>query len=158
MHKIDVYVEPHYPLKKKVLAAAARAALEKGEVKGQVLITISIIGDRKMRQLNREYRQIDKTTDVLAFPYSFSAGTTKFVEQNPEGDLNLGDVVISYPQLLERAAQEDLLVDEMASFLVIHGVLHLLGFDHEKAEEASLMEPLEDSILSELFPSLQVLH
>jgi len=158
MHKIDVYVEPHYPLKKKVLSTAATAALEKGDIKGDVLVCLSVIGDRKMRQLNREYRQIDKSTDVLAFPYSFSTGTTKFVDQNPQGYLNLGDVVISYPQLLERAAKEDMLVDEMASFLVIHGVLHLLGYEHEKDDYAAKMEPLEDSILSELFPSIQVIH
>ncbi len=157
MHNIDVYIEPHYPLKKRLLSDAALATLEKGEVKGDAIVSISVIGDRKMRQLNRDYRQIDATTDVLAFPYAFGTGTTKFVEEVPEGYLNLGDIVISYPQLLSRAAKEDLLVDEMASFLVIHGVLHLLGMNHEKDEDAAKMEPLEDQILTDLYPSRQVI-
>ena len=155
MHNIDVYIEPHYPLRKKQLSEAAKAALANGEVRGEASLAISIIGDRKMRSLNKEYRGIDSTTDVLAFPYAFGAGKVHFVEAADENVLNLGDIVISYPQLLSRAAKEDMLVDEMAAFLVIHGVLHLLGYDHEKAEDSAKMEPLEDKILSELYPAIE---
>lgn len=157
MHKIDVYIEPHYPLKKKQLSVAAVKALEAGQVLDDAQLSISIVGDRKMRSLNKEYRGIDKSTDVLAFPYTFGTGKVKFVEAESSPYLNLGDIIISYPQLLERAANEDMLVDEMASFLVIHGVLHLLGMDHERSEDAEKMEPLEDGILSELFPQIQVI-
>jgi probable rRNA maturation factor len=64
--------------------------------------------------------------------------------------LNLGDVIISYPQLIERAAKEDTMVDDMAKMLVVHGVLHLLGYDHEKQTDAAAMEALEDQVLSSL--------
>ncbi|OGY30192.1 MAG: rRNA maturation RNase YbeY [Candidatus Woykebacteria bacterium RIFCSPHIGHO2_12_FULL_45_10] len=128
-----------------------------GEVRGEATLTISIIGDRKMRALNKEYRGIDSPTDVLAFPYAFGEGKVKFVDSDDPNVLNLGDIVISYPQLLARAAKEDTLVDEMAAFLVIHGVLHLLGYDHEKDNDAAKMEPLEDKILSNLYPALEVI-
>ncbi|MDP2671151.1 MAG: rRNA maturation RNase YbeY [bacterium] len=158
MHKIDVYIEPHYPLRKKQLSAPALATLEEAGVKGDSLVSVSIVGDRKMRALNKDYRGLDQTTDVLAFPYTFSSGKEKFVEAENSEYLNLGDIIISYPQLLERAAKEDMLVEEMAAFLVIHGTLHLLGYDHERDEEAAKMEPLEDAILSKLFPAIQVVH
>lgn len=157
MHNIDVYIEPHYPLRKKQLSVAALKALEAAEVKGDAALSISIIGDRKMRALNKEYRGIDASTDVLAFPYTFAVGHVKFVEAGENPYLNLGDIIISYPQLLERAAKEDMLVDEMAAFLVIHGTLHLLGLDHERDEDAAIMEPLEDKILSDLYPNIQVI-
>ena len=149
--KINVYVEPHYPLKKSLLTAAADTALSAANVKGKIEVSISVIGDRKMRQLNREYRSIDKPTDVLAFPYSLQTKENPpsggFVSP-PSKYLGIGDVIISYPQLLERAAKEDMLVDEMARLLVVHGTLHLLGYDHEEGEDAAAMETLEDKALT----------
>lgn len=149
-YKISAYVEPHYPLKKALLARVAEATLSAEKVKGKVEIAISVIGDRKMRSLNREYRGIDAPADVLAFPYSLQTGEPGEFVTPPSKYLNFGDVVISYPQLLERAAKEEMMVDDMATLLVVHGVLHLLGYDHEKPTDATAMEKLEDQILSSL--------
>ena len=66
-YKVSAYVEPHYPIKKSVLINAAAAVLDSEKVKGKVTFAISVIGDRKMRQLNKKYRNLDKTTDVLSF-------------------------------------------------------------------------------------------
>src|SRR4030042_3790819 len=147
-YKITTYVEPHYPLKKPLLISAAESALSVADVKRKVEATISVIGDRKMRQLNREYRSIDAPTDVLAFSYTLDTGRPREFITPPSKYLNLGDVVISYPQLLDRAAKENTMVDDMAMQLVVHGVLHLLGYDHEKPQEAIAMEELEDKVLS----------
>jgi probable rRNA maturation factor len=146
-YKINIAIEPHYPLKRSVLVAAATATLDAAKVKGKVELTISIIGDRKMRELNRQYRGIDAPTDVLSFPYSLQTGKPKEFITPPSKYLNFGDVVISYPQLLERAAKEETMVDDMARQLVVHGCLHLLGYDHEKPQDAQIMEALEDQIL-----------
>ena len=149
MHKIDCIVEPHYPIKRSILAAAANAALEAAKVKVKSALSVSIVGDRKARQLNKQYRGIDKPTDVLAFPSLEMDKPDRFARP-PSKYLYLGDIVISYPQLLQRAAKENTLVDDMAAFLVTHGVLHLLGYDHEKDDEATVMEKLEDQILLSL--------
>ena len=148
VYKINSYVEPHYPIKKSLLVAAAESALKTANVKGKVEITVSVIGDRKMRQLNKEYRSIDAPTDVLTFSYTLQTGKPREFVSPPSKYLNLGDIVISYPQLIERAAKEETMVDEMASSLVVHGVLHLLGHNHEKPQEATSMEVLEDKALS----------
>jgi rRNA maturation RNase YbeY len=148
---INATVEPHYPLKRSQLKKAAIETLEIADVKGDVRVDIGIIGDRKMRELNREFRGIDKSTDVLSF--SFEIANTKgknFVNPPDPKYLNLGDVIISYPQLLERAAKENMLVDDMTNLLVAHGVLHLLGYDHEKPQDFLVMEKLEDQILEKL--------
>ena len=149
--KVTSYVEPHYPIKKSLLTLVAEATLQAVAVKTKAEVAISIIGDRKMRQLNKKHRGIDTPTDVLAFPYSLQTGPPAggFVTP-PSRYLNLGDVIISYPQLLARAAKENTMVDDMARLLVVHGVLHLLGYDHEKPDEAQVMEDLEDKILKSI--------
>ena len=151
-YKVTAFVEPHYPIKKSLLVAAATACLEKAKVKGKVEIAISVIGDRKMRALNKEYRDVDAPADVLSFSYALETGKSRKFVSPPSKFLNLGDVIISYPQLINRAAKENMMVDDMASLLTVHGVLHLLGYDHEKPADALVMESLEDQIL----PSLQI--
>ncbi|MCH7541741.1 rRNA maturation RNase YbeY [Patescibacteria group bacterium] len=149
-YRLSAYVEPHYPLKRSLLTSAANSALISANVKGKVELAVSVIGNRKMRQLNREYRKIDAPTDVLAFSYSLQTGKPREFITPPSNFLNLGDVVISYPQLLDRAAKEETMVDEMAQILTIHGVLHLLGYNHEKPQETVVMESLEDATLSSI--------
>ena len=124
-------------------------------VKGSVEVAISVIGDRKMRKMNRDFRGIDKPTDVLAFPYTLdNSRPADFITPPNQKYLNLGELLISYPQLLDRAAKESMLVDDMANLLVVHGVLHLLGLDHGKPEEAVEMEKKEDAILTSLKPQV----
>ena len=155
MYKVNVFVEPHYPLKRAQLSRACIKALEMMMVKGNVEVAISVIGDRKMRKMNRDFRGIDKPTDVLAFPYTLDNSRPKdFITPPNQKYLNLGELLISYPQLLDRAAKESMLVDDMADLLVVHGVLHLLGLDHEKPEEAVEMEKKEDTILTSLKPQV----
>ena len=146
--KINAYVEPHYPIKKSLLVSAAQSALKVANVKAKVELAVSVIGDRKMRNLNREYRGIDEPTDVLAFSYSLQTGKPHEFVTPPSPYLNLGDVIISYPQLINRAVKEETMVDEMAQLLVVHGVLHLLGYEHEKPADAQAMEELEDKALA----------
>lgn len=148
---INATVEPHYPLKRSQLKKAAIVALETADVKGDVRVDVSVIGDRKMRFLNREFRNIDKSTDVLSFSFEVADSKTKeFVSPPDPKYLNLGDVIISYPQLLKRAAKENMLVDDMTNLLVVHGILHLLGYDHEKTQDALIMEKIEDQILQQM--------
>lgn len=78
-----------------------------------------------MQALNKKYRNIDKTTNVLSF--SINEGSPTIM---PTDKLRLGDVVLSYPQVIRDAARDDVLVDEKVEELVIHGTLHLLGVHH----------------------------
>ncbi len=149
--KVNALVEPHYPIRRKLLSNTAKKILELMDVKGDVTVDISVIGDRKMRSLNRDFRGKDKTTDVLSFSFELQADSKeKFINPPDPKYLNLGDVIISYPELLNRAAKENMLVDDMAALLVTHGILHLLGYDHEVPAEAVVMEALEDQILPQL--------
>ncbi len=109
-------------------------------VSGYAEVSISIVGDRKMRLLNKKYRQKDKTTDVLSFSQADSsvpikpgpAGGRGEWAKTPDGVLRLGDVIISFPQARKNARVKETLVDEEINFLIRHGLLHLLGIHHEE--------------------------
>ncbi len=107
-------------------------------------LSVELVGDSRMRRLNREYRKKDRPTDVLAFPMRES--------DNPCPTL-LGDVVISVPTALRQAREAGRSVDEELATLLVHGVLHLCGYDHERNKrEAARMHRRERAILQTIGP------
>lgn len=102
-------------------------------------LCVSLVSDVDMRELNRRYRQIDATTDVLCFPQKSDV--------NP--DL-LGDIVISYQTALRHSRKLEIAIEEELRLLIVHAVLHLLGFDHKKKKERETMREKEKEVLSYL--------
>lgn len=145
MLKVNFLVEPHYLVNRHLVRDAAQLAAKLSGLKTDAEITISIIGDRKMKTLNQQFRGKDATTNVLSFNTTETESISHF--KSPETkDLYLGDVAVSYPVALQEAIKENVLVDERVAFLVTHGILHLFGMDHEDPEEAKKMEKLEDQV------------
>jgi probable rRNA maturation factor len=97
-------------------------------------ISLSFVGDAAIRTLNRKYRDHDKATDVLSFPL-----VTNGSRRGPEERM-LGDIVISVDTAERQAAGYDATIDAELRRLIIHGILHLLGHDHERARERAAME------------------
>ena len=94
-------------------------------------INVTIVDDEEIRELNREFRDIDKSTDVLSFPL----GEDGVYDYNPETDaLMLGDIVISAEHALSQAELYGHGIERELAFLTAHSVLHLLGYDHENGE------------------------
>ncbi len=123
---IPIFVESRYRVDRKRIKKAISKVIEKHEVKGPVEISVAIVGDRKMRSLSLKYKGEDKTRNILSFSLSEGESTP---EQNET--LRLGDIVISYPQVIKEASEEEVLVDDKIDELVEHGMLHLLGINHE---------------------------
>lgn len=122
--------ETHYPVNRKKVREAITEVLEK-KISHTAEVSVAIVGDRRMKELNRTYRGIDSTTDVLSFPLNDPVYTKGqgFVDA-PDRILRLGDIVISYPQAVAEAAEENKLVDDVIVFLALHGLDHLLGIHH----------------------------
>jgi len=110
-------------------------------------LSLMLVGDRFMRRLNRRYRRKDRTTDVLAFPVR--KHSARPVPRAPRlAPALLGDVVISLPQAERQAARAGHSLDRELTVLVVHGLLHLLGYDHERsAREARRMSRREALVL-----------
>ncbi len=137
MQNIIVQADPRYNINKDAVRAFVSAALQKYNLRGRVEIGINIVGDRKMHELNKMYRGIDSTTDILSFaledPNSESLQHIPRVGfvASPDRILRLGDIVLSYPQVLEDASMDGKSIDSELQFLINHGVKHLLGIHHE---------------------------
>jgi len=129
MGNIFIRTDARYRVDRRRIREAAKRVFKNQGIE-DVSITIALIGDRKMRMLNKTYRQQDETTDVLSFPYAET--NVPFVNY-PEKALStmLGDIVISYPQARECARIESRLVNDAIDMLVEHGTMHLLGYDHD---------------------------
>lgn len=119
----------HFPVNRSKIRAAIADSL-RGMVKRKSEVSVVIVGDRQMRKLNREYRNLDSTTDVLSFPLNETVSPeTPFVDP-PDDILRLGDIVVSFPQAVSEALEENKLVDDKIVELVKHGLNHLLGIHH----------------------------
>ncbi len=136
MINIIVSSDPRYDVNKTAIQSAVASILQKHHIGGKVELGVNIVGDRKMHELNRKYRGIDSTTDVLSFALEDHNITSLqhvprigFVAA-PDKWLRLGDIVISYPQAVEDASMDGISVDDEIKTLVEHGVNHLLGVHH----------------------------
>jgi probable rRNA maturation factor len=129
------------------LANIAATALDAGEVGDNAEMELLITGQERIQELNKTYRQQDRPTDVLSFALSEDDEDGLPFADAPDGLRHLGQVVISYPQAQKQAAERGHPVDKEVAVLVIHGVLHLLGYDHIQDEDAELMEACEAQIL-----------
>lgn len=128
---IDVLfqTESHFPVKGQRVKDAIITSLT-GRITGEVEISVIIVGDRRMKQLNTTFRSIEDTTDVLSFPQQDPSQKMHSFTTPPDGVLRLGDIVVSYPQAVHYAAIEHKMVDDKIIELVLHGLEHLMGNHH----------------------------
>lgn len=126
------------------LRKAARAALDVAGFSGPGEMAVVLTDDAEIQALNRQYRGVDAPTDVLAF--AESEPTDPFVTA-PEAEHYLGEVFVSLPRAEEQAEEAGHSVEEELALLVVHGILHLLGYDHETEEEEAEMWALQDRAL-----------
>ena len=105
-----------------------------------------------VKQLNRDYRGVDEPTDVLAFYMLPQKGTDSSFALPPDGVTRLGEVIISYPQAIEQAKEQGHSTERELALLIVHGILHLLGYDHEETEEESKMRARERELLERCLP------
>jgi len=105
-----------------------------------------------VKQLNRDYRGVDEPTDVLAFYMLSQKEADSTFALPPDGVTRLGEVIISYPQAVEQAKEQGHAIEKELALLVIHGILHLLSYDHEEPEEESKMRKRERELLEKCLP------
>ena len=124
-----------------IVSAAIEAALAHRERNGE--ITVTLVDDEAIHEINRSYRNVDRPTDVISFPSEEGENIAAI----PDGFL--GDIIISVPRAQAQAEYGHSFRREL-SFLAVHGTLHLLGYDHMTEEEAKEMFGLQDDILKEM--------
>lgn len=126
--------------------------LEKFEVNSE--ISIMLVDDDKIREINREYRHIDRATDVLSFPMVDMA-EGQVISDTGDFDMDenlllLGDIVISMEMAEKQAEEYGHSFERELAFLVTHGVFHLLGYDHEGENEGGIMFEKQEKVLGQM--------
>ena len=135
-------------------------ALKEEEVNVKCEVSLLFVDNDEIKEINNETRNIDKETDVLSFPMLEYSENRVFKEQykdykfsasDLDGDeLVLGDIVLSLEKALEQSKEYNHSFEREASYLVIHSVLHLLGYDHMEEDEKKIMRSREEDILNKL--------
>lgn len=144
---------------KEIIEKSAAHALEHEGFNKAYELSVVITDNEGIREINKEFRQIDKETDVLSFPmldyddgyYDEGEIEIGFEDINPlSGEVVLGDIVISLEKALEQAEDFGHSPEREISFLTVHSILHLLGYDHENEEDRTIMRCKEEEILNDL--------
>ena len=106
------------------------------QLEGIQSITIALVNPLKMQDLNKTFRKKDKVTDILSFA--------------PVEEGSLGELALCVDQIIQQSQEHELTLEEESIYLILHGILHLLGYDHEKdKQEARLMYEIQDGIFSD---------
>ena len=144
---VDVQIacdDSDIPASEIVESWVSRAVVGSGRSLGnQAELSVRLVDKDEMRRLNRDYRQKDATTNVLSFPAGAVTGLPADAADT------FGDIVICAAVVRDEAAEQGKAIDDHWAHLLVHGTLHLLGYDHEEEADAAEMEGLEARILSE---------
>lgn len=113
------------------------------------MLTLTFVDAPEIQAINAEHRGIDRVTDVLSFSLVEPVDGDPVEFALPEGEpRELGDVIICYPRAVEQAAEYGHSVEREVSYLAVHGLLHILGYDHEAPEEQAEMRAREEAALA----------
>ena len=126
---------------KALIEKSVAAVLRVEELDENVEVSVSFVGDEEIRELNRDYRGVDKSTDVLSFPID-----DEFILDNRI----LGDVIINTRRVMEQAEELGHSNEREFSYLTVHSILHLLGYDHMEDEDKRQMREREKLAMKEL--------
>ncbi len=137
-----IHIEAQFPFPDNLLERAARATLEHESQSPESELSIVLTDDARLQELNRAYLAIDAPTDVLSFPST---------ETDPEtGARYLGDILISIPRARAQAEAAGHPLEAEVQLLVVHGVLHLLGYDHAETDDKARMWKAQAEVLEQL--------
>ena len=130
--------------------ALLKTTFDRLKVEKDYEVDCSYVGDEEMQVLNKNYRGLDRPTDVLSFAFNEGDDKAEDMPMAPGERPILGDIVIDFEQACRQAKEIGNTDFRELSFLFTHGLLHILGYDHMKEEDAKVMFALQDEILSEV--------
>lgn len=139
---------------KKLIEKAIKLSVQREHLPYDVETSVTLVDDESIQRLNEEHRGINSSTDVLSFPLiEYNDGEPQIGPGDFDADTNcvfLGDIIISVEKVIQQAQEYGHSTQREFAFLAVHGILHLLGYDHEEVEDEKLMLLTQDEILNEM--------
>lgn len=149
--QIHIYIKQglHFPFKRPWLKSIIVGILKAEAVRLPYEISLAVTDCETIQELNKTYREIDSPTDVLSFPFTetMSARQDATFISPPDGFKHLGEIVIAYPYAVRQAHLHHNAINQEMKLLIVHGVLHLLGYEHDDAKDSRKMRKRERYIL-----------
>ena len=130
---------------KKIVEKSTSLVLEEMDFKKKYYLSILLTNDEGIKKINKKYRKINKSTNVLSFPQNEQRLITEKTSK-----IILGDIVISLEKIMKESKLQNKKFSDHLTHMVIHGLLHLLGFNHEKLKDFKIMKKKEINVLSKL--------
>ena len=152
MYKIDFLdIEPSEIYDETISKVMAKCFEVENLPEKMFMVSITLTNPENIKRLNKEYRNIDKSTDVLSFPMYEKSELDEIIKQKDfEYTDILGDMVISIEQVQIQAEEYGHSFERELSYMVVHSFCHLLGYDHIEEEDKKIMRPKEEYVLNEL--------
>ena len=126
------------------------ACLDYAKFPYEAEVNLTLTDNEGIHVINKEFRQIDRPTDVLSFPIYTKEEIDDLKNKNVEEDISLGDLILCMDVIEEHSIEYNTGLDREMLYMITHGVCHLLGFDHEIAEEKAVMRMREEEILKNI--------
>lgn len=134
-----------------IINKVVQTVLELENIKHDLSIYITLTNNEEIHKINKEYREVDRPTDVLSFPmYEREEIENLRIEKSDDIEEILGDIIISIPKVKEQAEEYGHSYERELAYLTTHGMLHLLGYDHMIEEEKVIMREHEEEVLEKL--------
>lgn len=148
---VDVQIDPRFAeADPALIERAVEATLAEEGEEGEIEVSVLVTDDAQLHELNRDYRGVDAPTDVLSFAAEEEGDGPAFVRP-PDAPRFLGDIALSYERVVSQAAEYGHSRERELAFLVAHGTLHLLGYDHERGpEDEAEMRAREEAVMLRL--------
>lgn len=128
----------------KVFIDLAKKTFDHLKISTNYIIDVTIVNNKEIHVINRDYRKVDRPTDVISFAFLDDENEGKLIGNAP---ISLGQIIISYEKAEQQAKDYGHSMNREMSFLFVHGLLHLLGYDHMVIEDEKVMFGLQDEIL-----------
>lgn len=144
IEKYNKFIEEY---KETIDKLVARAFKIEGFSLPNVYIGIGVVTEDEIKQINNEYRKVDAPTDVLSFPIFSREELAKMKEEKYDTETSIGDIVLCMDVIQRHAAEYGTGFNREMLYMIVHGICHLLGYDHEIEEEKKEMRALEEKIL-----------
>lgn len=134
-----------------IIKKVVSTVLDLEKIKHDVDVYITLTNNEEIHAINKEYRDVDRPTDVLSFPmYEKEEIPTLKKEKQDDIEEILGDIIISIPKVIEQAQEYGHSYERELAYLTVHGMLHLLGYDHMEDDDKLVMREHEEAVLNKL--------
>ena len=143
-------IEENSDYKKLINSVMLKCFEEEQIASDKLYISVTLTNNEEIHKINKEFRNIDRSTDVLSFPMFEKEELEKIIKEEQKHKEVLGDIIISIPKVKEQAEEYGHSFERELAYMLVHGFYHLMGYDHIEEQDKKIMRKKEENVLNKL--------